>query len=730
MHGWMSGTATTRAGGRFTITALVACMVLTGAGSALAAGQDWTRVKSPNATLPGGQLESVSCSLASACTAVGSYLDTAGINVTLAERWNGTTWQKQPTLNPAEDTNPRVAPDLTGVSCPASGSCEAVGSYQLGGSQVSLAEGWNGSSWTLQPVPFPTGSNSAGLVQVSCTTARFCEAVGSYSSIGGTVPLAAMWNGTSWTLQLPPSPAGDSSLALSAVSCTSALFCEAWGSGNESNPGPTVAERWDGTSWSLQTVPASAAIDAVSCTSRQFCEAVGADLSGVAGAQMWNGSSWTSQPMPGVTGSLLGVSCTSSAFCQAVGATGSSNGNVVSLAAQWNGSSWTSESPPSPAGAAFTHLTAVSCTSGTSCEAAGGSQLSMTAPPTRALAEAWNGTAWAIQHAAQPSSATNNTLNGVSCVSATFCEAVGSHFNAAGSLVGLAERWNGTSWTIQAVPNPSSQFVPTSGTLFGVSCVSASFCEAVGAGANGAYAEMWNGTAWSLQTRPGGDVSPESVSCTAVNFCMAVDGFAEVGIWNGSAWSAAASVPGFSPVSSVSCVSASLCEIVGSGPAGQNAALWNGSSWTAQPTAGPAGATLDAVSCSAASACEAVGAIFGQGNATTLAENWNGSTWTEQTIPNPSASMGSALSAVSCTSASSCAAVGDYEFVSGLSLSNTLVEVWNGTAWSVAASANNVNGGANLLSGVSCVTGGSCTAAGQTRDEGGVPDTLIETGSG
>ncbi|MBO0823179.1 MAG: hypothetical protein J2P27_04885 [Actinobacteria bacterium] len=727
MHRWMSGKRVARAGSHFTIAVLVVCGALTGAGSALAAGQGWTIVNSPNATLAGGQLESVSCTSSNACTAVGTYLNAAGINVTLAERWDGASWQKQNAPNPAEDTNSTVAPNLTGVSCPVSGSCEAVGSYQLGGSQVSLAEGWDGSSWTLQSVPFPDGSNSAGLTQVSCTSARFCEAVGSYFSIDGMVPLAATWNGTSWTLQFPPSPAGDTSLALNTVSCSSATFCEAWGSGNAGNPGPTVAELWDGASWQLQTVPTSAAVTAVSCKSAHFCEAVGNDPTGAVLAELWDGSSWTAQPVSGLAGGLQGVSCTSANFCQAVGAT-FSNGRVVGFAAQWNGSSWVAESPPGPASATFTSLAAVSCTSGSFCEAAGGSQVSSTAPPVKALAETWNGSSWAIQSAVAPRSATTNTLSSVSCVSATFCEAVGLRFNTSGNDVGLAEKWNGTSWTIQAVPNPTSQFAPTSGDLLGVSCVSPSFCEAVGAGANGAYAEMWDGTSWSLQTRPGADVNPEAVSCAAVAFCMAVDAFGRVGTWDGSSWSAGPTVPGFGRLSSVSCLSVNFCEVVGSGPAGENAAMFDGSSWTPQATAGVAGESLSAVTCSSTSACEAVGTAIGQGHPVTLAENWNGSTWTEQSIPNPAVSQDSRLAAVSCSSANSCATVGQYQF-SPIGLFDTLVETWDGTAWSLAPSANNVNAGANLLGGVSCVTGGVCTAVGQTRDEGGIPDTLIETGS-
>src|SRR5215471_13492314 len=139
-------------------------MTMTGATGALAAGASaaagpvWRIQHSANATLPGGQLESVSCSSASACTAVGN------------------------------DRNP------------AANFCEAVGSYQLGNVAVALAEAWNGRGWTMQRFPVPVGDNSVGLNQVSCTSAQFCAAVGFGSGSAGNVTLAATWNGTSWHL--------------------------------------------------------------------------------------------------------------------------------------------------------------------------------------------------------------------------------------------------------------------------------------------------------------------------------------------------------------------------------------------------------------------------------------------------------------------------------------------------------------------------------------------------
>jgi hypothetical protein len=710
--------------------ALSTLMIFAGTAYALGAGTTWTVQQSPNANRPGGQLESVSCSSPSACTAVGDHLDTSGITLTLAERWNGSAWQQQPTPTLAADTTPSVAPELFGVSCPASHFCEAVGDYQQPFASVSLAETWNGWRWKRQPFPVPANSDGAGLTQVSCTWAKFCEAVGSYfdESDGQTTPLAAEWNGTSWTIQSTPSLT--TTAAFTAVSCNSPKSCEAWGGGNAGNPGPEIAEHWNGTSWRLQTVPSNAAtVASVSCVSATFCEAVGQGA-----AYIWNGSQWSAQTLPSSvsSGGLNGVSCSSAAFCETVGLA-NVDGNDVGVAAVWNGSGWTAQTTPNPAGDTYVTLNAVSCASASSCEAAGEDQVVVTANDPRALAEAWDGSSWALQHAAAPGGATENGLSDVSCVSASFCVAVGTHQDSDGGEANLAEIWNGTSWLLTATPNVAAQSGTTAyNELSGVSCVSASFCEAVGTGPKGADAAQWNGTSWTLQSRTGPDVQPEEVSCAAVDFCMAAVGSANVEIWNGSSWSAASTVTGFSDVVSVSCLSASFCEVAGDGPSGENAAAWNGTSWTAQATPGPVSDSFSSVSCTAADSCEAVGQMLNTENDENapLAAAWNGSTWTIQSAPDPVTTQSSSLAAVSCSSASSCTAVGQYASPTPPNFGQlqTLAEVWNGTAWTIATTPDPSSTAQNLLSGVSCGASQACTAVGQYSDPGDIPATLIEAG--
>ena len=189
----------------------------------------WTIANSPNATVTGGNIESVSCSAAAACTAVGNDLNTSGIDVTLAERWNGASWQRQATPNPAGDTTSSVAPTLLGVSCPTASFCVAVGNYQYGFNQAGMADTWNGQSWTAQSFPVPVDSDGWQLFGVSCTSARFCEAVGGYSDEdnGTNDTFAASWNGTSWTLQstVNPDPNDFQFEQFNAVSCSSSTFC-------------------------------------------------------------------------------------------------------------------------------------------------------------------------------------------------------------------------------------------------------------------------------------------------------------------------------------------------------------------------------------------------------------------------------------------------------------------------------------------------------------------------
>jgi hypothetical protein len=326
----------------------------------------WTIQPTPNP--PGGtkvQLAAVSCASSTTCMAVGSYTNSANVSVTLAESWDGTSWTIRSTPNPTGGTGT----ELSGVSCTSSTACTAVGSFtDSTGKTSTLAERWNGTQWAIQTSPNPSGAAQAELNAVSCASSTACIAVGT----GSSGSLAEHWDGVHWTIQ--PSH-GDS---LNGVSCTSATACTAVGV----NANNTLAERWNGTTWAIQSTPTVDSynvVSAVSCASATRCTAVGDYLypgprlhpyPHFSFAQAWDGSAWTDESMQHPTGDDVpqGVSCTSAAACAAVGFSADYYYANSALAQHWDGSAWTTQNTPSANGAV---LSGVSCTSETACTAVG-----------------------------------------------------------------------------------------------------------------------------------------------------------------------------------------------------------------------------------------------------------------------------------------------------------------------------------------------------------------------
>src|SRR5262249_15611125 len=194
------------------------------------------------------ELNGVTCTAAASCVAVGDYVTSSGANVTLAERWNGSTWAIQPTPNPSTAQSFSFLGD---ISCIAPAACEAVGLSDAG----IFAERWNGTSWSVQAVRAPAGAQFAVLPSVSCAVSS-CEAVGLYAdSSGAVVTLGERWNGTAWHAQPTPNPARANYNFLTGISCPSLSDCTAVGWGNASGTPITLGERWQGGRWSLQAVP-------------------------------------------------------------------------------------------------------------------------------------------------------------------------------------------------------------------------------------------------------------------------------------------------------------------------------------------------------------------------------------------------------------------------------------------------------------------------------------------
>ncbi len=356
----------------------------------------------------------------------------------------GSAWKVQTTPNPAT----AVISFLKSVSCTSASACTAVGGYSAkGGAGGLLAERWNGKAWSIQVPPTPTGTAGDNLYGVSCASASACTAVGSEfnTKAAADFPLAESWNGKSWSVETTPSPKGGTDPTLYAVSCTSARACTGVGDYmNKAGLPKSLIERWNGKAWAIQGAAKAAKrnwlIGGVSCPTLTSCTAVGYQNTGTGDAtpliEGWNGKNWTAQtaalPKGAPGGALDAVSCTSATACTASGVNFS--GTAPTLAERWNGKVWTVQPTPNPSNfktsLATVDLDGVSCASAKSCTAVGSYQ---PGGIDGYFAEVWNGTAWKLQTTPAPAGSMGGNLLGVSCTTQG-CTAVGAYNSSAGQL--------------------------------------------------------------------------------------------------------------------------------------------------------------------------------------------------------------------------------------------------------------------------------------------------------
>jgi hypothetical protein len=231
-------------------TSSLFCMAVGGAPGGSAAEWSWngsTFTEQPRLGIAPAEFTSVSCLSTAFCEAVGwtSVQFTRGVVQPFAANYNGRTWNGPGVPIPDSSSNSL----LTGVACPSTADCQAVGFFFANGGEHSFGESYNGASWSLRSTP-PSGSASAFPNQGtdSCGGASFCWAVGAYNlgSVNQQI-LGDFWNGSSWQFAVLPNPSG-SSPALSAVSCPTGNVCEAVGSyTNTSGQLEPLAERYSFT---------------------------------------------------------------------------------------------------------------------------------------------------------------------------------------------------------------------------------------------------------------------------------------------------------------------------------------------------------------------------------------------------------------------------------------------------------------------------------------------------
>lgn len=380
------------------------------------------------------------------CLAVVAVVAAGSTAAWAAQIATGPHWIVQPTPNRAVPNN-----TLEGISCSSGSACIAVGvsgplilasvtsrpfaaiaerDAAAGHNLKTLAERWDGTHWRIVPTPNPAGSTFTTLLGVTCTSRRACIAVGSAVAGKRTVPLAERWNGSRWSIERTPRPPRSSGSELVGVSCPASNDCLAVGDyGISVNSSGGFAERWNGSRWTLAGLVrpgTSAFLDSVSCSSATRCTAVGGyevkTTTLLPLAERLAAGRWRKQSTPG-TGSLSGVSCPAFAQCTAVGSrpNGQPNQSAV-LAMEWNGGRWKAQSAPEPLGSTEAFLRGVSCPTVTSCEAAGWAQLTTTAT----VADHWNGTSWTLELTPTLTGTLAHQFTGVWCGAHIACRASGN----------------------------------------------------------------------------------------------------------------------------------------------------------------------------------------------------------------------------------------------------------------------------------------------------------------
>jgi photosystem II stability/assembly factor-like uncharacterized protein len=508
--------------------------------------------------------------------------------------------------------------DLNAVSCPAAGSCVAVGDT---GTVVLRG---TGGSWT--PIRFGTARD---LLDVACPTTDGCVAVGEDG-----LALVSADGGRSWSRG-----ATDTDQALRGVSCPSASRCYAVG-----DQGTVRRSDDGGLSWTRVVAGVSDPLARIDCPSAGTCFATGGEKRPI---DLWTtnaGSTWSSRSASAEDNGT-GVACVSAQRCTV---------STPNSTARWTadgGASWTPKDWGSPqsedGGTSANRFLGIACPGERTCYIAanrgGIFRLTEPTPPGVTPSEPASITRLARSNI-------GDDLHDMACPGPTRCYAVGDE----GQIIATTD---GTKWTSERsgpLPKtPGETDGSAVGTLRATACMDSGACVAVGdegsvvskGGPGDGWVPRSSGLHVPLQTP-----NLFGVSCTGPGLCVAVGGFDTIvsSTDGGQSWSkqtSPASEPIGEELHAVSCFTGSDCVAVGA----YGRVLKSrdgGSTWSEIPP--PAPYSLNGVGCSSGGTCVAVGSL-----GTIVASQDGGTSWS-------GAASGTLayLAGVSCASDTECMAVG------------------------------------------------------------------------
>jgi len=745
-------------------------------------GGHWSAARIVSGPDAAAHIAALSCPASGECVAAGILASptssTGSGDIVIFKQTLG-VWSAQLAPSPP-DVKAHTYTNVSALDCPAPGACVATGEDNNDSRPIVLTE--IAGKWTAAIAPLPAGAAKgagAGLNGVACTSSGACVAVGGYTTASSTVrAMVLTLHADVWTAKALPLPTPFTESTLYAVACPAVDGCVAVGRLGATAANLIATESAKG--WSSIAGPQPpgspdiSELVSVSCPAAGDCVAAGDEasineltfsLSEVAYIDAESAGKWSLATTPDPTGTsgsvekgLNSIACSSPGTCVAVGSIVKSDGSVESLiVTETDGHPWVStlRSPLR----AFTDPVAVSP--------------GANAPPlSRRFAEdrtrATSPISFAIQRTtAMAVSTSESELIGVSCTSLSYCAAGGVALDAYGNTYGvLAVITNGAADVATAPIVVGAGAFDQLASLGAVSCPAITFCVAAGSMVNasslfssGPLVDDYTSGQWhpTLLSQPAG-VAPgagaqiNAMACTSTQSCVAVgddggNGTIIVTLRAGKWSTAMAPLPPRAPagsqesLASVSCT-ASRCVAIGNW--GTPAEVGNGEApdgvvlvetaghWSASDipyTSETVGIDLYTVSCPATGNCVAGGDyLTASGNEGAAMLEVSDGKWKVVKLPLPGETppIQASVVAMSCSSASSCTAVGSYEDVVGNL--DGLVVTGNGLTWKTTAAPLPANGAVRQtsLNDVACGAS-SCVAVGSYHDVTGYTQALTVT---
>jgi hypothetical protein len=324
---------------------------------------------------------------------------------------------------------PSGTSDLGALSCATARRCWAVG---VAGPNATLASGATvidatsngGVTWKAQQV---VGGSTPQLSGVSCPTTTECMAVGSNGASlpGSGVVITTSDAGATWS----PAASPQNALVVSSVTCASPIDCTAIVSDGTSTWSAHSADF--GQTWQQEgDLPAGflpgndiTCVAGGTCIDAGYVPTTNGHGGGAVAVSADGGQTWALASVPSGTGVLQSTACLSATDCLAAGTTGTTVSDVVPAKGELlhsadGGHTWV----PSTGTLPVDDVYGLACPSAEQCAMVGTTWTGFPAIGTGGVAESTDA---GLTFLSSPTSYVPITLTAVDCPSASGCVAVG-----------------------------------------------------------------------------------------------------------------------------------------------------------------------------------------------------------------------------------------------------------------------------------------------------------------